>query len=145
MPLQPRYVSYHLYCSHSPILTMKTSLVSCGHTFCAVCIREHFRQILKKNIAAYRQEKGISVDLPFPTTSAERKELSALIKFSLGDPRRIFFYNCPQCRGNVMKAPVVAYQLRSLLSETRVALSEHLNDETHTDDLPNAFFHSLFE
>ena len=109
---------------------MKTSLVSCGHTFCAVCIREHFCQNLKTNLAKYQQHKGVAVDLPFPTPSAERKELSDLIKLTLGDPRLMFSYKRPQCRANVRKAPVVAYQLRSLLSETRVALSEYLIDGT---------------
>jgi hypothetical protein len=64
-----------------------------------------------------------------------------------GDSSEIFSYNCPQCRKVVKEAPVVAYQLRSLLSEARPLLSAYLADDDMlpTNKLPVTFFDSLFE
>jgi hypothetical protein len=59
----------------------------------------------------------------------------------------IFSYQCPQCRGVVREAPVMAYQLRSLLSATRAALSDANDNILPTVELPvtSTFFNSLFE
>jgi hypothetical protein len=64
-----------------------------------------------------------------------------------GDSRDIFSYDCPHCRKVVNEAPVVAYQLRSLLSEARPLLSGYLADDDMlpTVKLPVTFFNSLFE
>ena len=104
------------------------SLGNCSHTFCASCIRKHFGECLIKKLADFREEKHIDDDLPLPTTSAQLRELSRKIKSWRGDTCQIFSYQCPQCCGVVTKAPIAAYQLRTLVIEARITLSAYLND-----------------
>ena len=123
------------------------SLASCGHTFCASCIEEHFRGSLEKKIARFRQQNGIPNIIPLPKTLAQRQRVSRMITSHHGDSSDIFSCDCPHCRKVVKEAPVVAYQLRSLLSEARPLLSAYLPDDDMlpTDKLPVTVFDSLFE
>jgi hypothetical protein len=143
---QPRYVGCNLFF----LLTdsdNENSLGSCGHTFCALCIRECFRAKLVNNLSRFRQENDVMENMPLPKTSAQRRKLTRLITSYGGDSAMIFTYQCPQCRGIVKEAPVMAYQLRSLLSATRAVLSDANDDILPTVELPvtSTFFNSLFE
>jgi predicted PP-loop superfamily ATPase len=116
--------------------------------FCASCIEEHFREILKKKLALFRQRNSILDIITVPKTLAQRKIISRLITSHQGDSSDIFSYDCPHCRKVVKEAPVLAYQLRSLLSEARTLLSGYLADDDMppADELPvTFFFDSLFE
>ena len=98
-------------------------------------------------IARFCQQNDIPDFIPFPKTLAQRQKVSKMITLYHGDSSEIFSYNCPQCRKVVKEAPVVAYQLRSLLSEARPLLSAYLADDDMlpTNKLPVTFFDSLFE
>jgi len=122
--------------------------LSCGHTFCALCIREQFCGRLMNNISQFCQENEIFEPICLPKTLAQRQKLTRLITSYRGDSRKVFSYQCPQCRGLVEKAPVIAYQFRLLLRAVRAALPADTGDNgLPTDEFPvtATFFESLFE
>lgn len=122
------------------------SLGSCGHTFCALCIERHFRGHLSKKLARFSLDNLIRDIIPLPKTLVQRQNVSRVISSHGGDTSAIFSYQCPNCRKVVKEAPVVAYQLRSLLSEARPLLLASLpDDDIPPTDFPLTLFDSLFE
>jgi hypothetical protein len=100
------------------------------------------------NISQFRQENEIFEPIRLPKTLRQRQNLTRLITSYRGDSTKVFSYQCPQCRGLVEKAPVIAYQFRSLLRAVRAALPADTDDKgLPTDDFPvtATFFDSLFE
>ena len=121
------------------------SLGSCGHMFCALCIQQHFHGILKKKLAWFHQQNDILNIIRLPKSLMQHQNISRIITSHHGDSSNIFSYDCPHCCKVVKEAPVMAYQLRSLLSEARPLLSAYLanDDILPTDELPLTFFNSL--
>ena len=120
------------------------SLGNCGHTFCASCIRDYFRERLQQNIVNFQDGHFLAGELSLPTTPGALRSLSATIRSLGGNTSRIFSYRCPECRATVRKAPAVCYKLRSLLLEAGATLSGR-NNNSPTDELHVNLFNTLFE
>ena len=78
---------------------------------------------------------------------AQRQNISRMITSYRGDSSNIFSYDYPHCLKVMKEAPVLAYQLRSLLSEARPLLLAYLADDDilPTDEFSLTFFDSLFK
>ncbi|TEB24057.1 hypothetical protein FA13DRAFT_1797594 [Coprinellus micaceus] len=98
--------------------------LSCGHTFCGFCLRQHFESQLAAKLGNIRSQcynHPARACQAIPTTDSQRFRLKKALRHHGENPDAGFFiYSCPMCRNHakVYAAPNANYTVQAYVRET---------------------------